>query len=106
MAKVELTLKEYDELKMYKDIVDELLNVRPSDWHLQQYVNGGYSYLVFESSITNNSTTAMRDFIFNRVNAHVDEIIKKNGFTRLNKNITEWDVMPKIVLAINNKEEE
>lgn len=106
MAKVELTLKEYDELKMYKDIVDELLTIKFNDWHLQQYLTGGLSYLIFESDFANSCTKSMRDMIFNKVNAQVDNLIAEHGFTKLDKKITEWDVIPRISFDICSKLEE
>lgn len=106
MAKVELTLKEYEELKMYKDILDGVLTIKLNNWNLQQYVKGNSSYLIFESDFANNCTKSMRDMIFNKVNAQVNNLIMENGFTKLNKEITEWDVIPRISFDIYSKIEE
>lgn len=106
MAKVELTLKEYDELKMYKDIVEGMLNIKVDEWGLDRYKEGEFDNLMFVSYFCDNIPKRIVDQLFEIIKERVKECVEANNLDDLDMtSIRVWDTMPVISFSALRKRE-
>jgi hypothetical protein len=106
MAKVELTLKEYDELKMYKDIVEGMLDIRIDEWGLDRYKEGVSNNLMFVSYFCNNTPKRIVDQLFEILKERVKECIELYNLDDVDMNsVRAWDTMPVISFSVRRAQE-
>lgn len=106
MAKVELTLKEYDELRMYKDIVEGMLNINIDEWSLAKYKEGEFDNVMFTSYFYNNTPKRIVDQLFKTLTERVKECVKVHNLNDVDINsIRMWDTMPVISFSVHRVQE-
>ena len=107
MAKVELTLKEYDELKMYKDIVEGLFKIRVDEWSLERHNNGANDFINFESDPYNEIPKRLTEMFLEKTKQSVREIAKEKNIENLDiDKLSIWGTLPRIGFSVDIKQEE
>lgn len=107
MAKVELTLNEYDELKMYKDIVEGLFKIQMNEWSLERCNNGAYDFINFESDPYNEIPKRLATMFLEKTKQSVREIAKEKNIENLDVDkLTVWSILPRIGFSVDIKQEE